>query len=232
MKTIGIIGGIGPQATMYFESRLHTCSQKYIHPKANGGYPPMWVRYLREAPIKLREDGTPVIPREPSRNLLEIARILGTLSDAIVITSNSPHVFINEIEQSAQKPVLNMIEMVVREIKKRGYKKVGVMGISGSIQSGLYEKPLTREGIVNLSMSLEISTKLDPGIFKVMEGQEDEASKDVAREALKTLRDSGCDAIILGCTEIPFLLKEEAHSKDVINPLDILAEETIKYAIA
>jgi aspartate racemase len=231
MKTIGIIGGIGPQATMAFEAYLHEASRRSIPAKANSGYPPLWVRYIRGAPIRLNPDGTPVVPFEPSLTLLDSARTLGGLCDFLVITSNSPHVFINEIQEAAQKPVVNMLELVVSEIKKKGYKKVGIMGISGSLRNGLYEKPLTREGIVSETMTLEIGSRLDTAIFRVMEGVVDEDGKRVAREGLQFLRDRQCDAIILGCTEIPFLLADEVRAGDLIDPLKLLAEEAVKLSI-
>ena len=50
MKTIGVLGGLGPQATMDFERRLHRVAQRLIAPRMNSGYPPMVVYYHRHAP--------------------------------------------------------------------------------------------------------------------------------------------------------------------------------------
>jgi aspartate racemase len=232
MKTIGIIGGIGPQATMALESYIHEASLKRIPVKGNSGYAPLWVTYLREAPVQLGSDGKPAEPRKPSEALLSAARKLGGLADMIAISSNSPHVFIEDVRRESGKPVINMIELVVAHIKKTGFKKVGIMGISGSIKNKLYETPLAREGIAYESMSLEQAPDLDVAIFKVMEGREDASDKKVAIRILNELRTGGCDCIILGCTEIPFLLSAELQSKDIINPLRILAEEIVTISLS
>ena len=87
MKTIGVLGGLGPQATMDFEARVHAVSQRLIPRRGNGGYPPMVVYYHRHAPVLLNEDGSPVLPIQPDPRLFEAARRVGSLADFLVITA-------------------------------------------------------------------------------------------------------------------------------------------------
>ena len=58
MKTIGVLGGLGPQATMDFEQRLHRAAQRVIPQQLNGGYPPTVVWYCRHPPVVVTEDGS------------------------------------------------------------------------------------------------------------------------------------------------------------------------------
>src|SRR3954452_1954932 len=62
LKTIGILGGFGPQATMDFEARLHAAAQRMIDPQMNESYPTMIVFFHRHPPVVLNADNTPVIP--------------------------------------------------------------------------------------------------------------------------------------------------------------------------
>jgi len=62
MKTIGIIGGLGPQATVDLEMRIHKVAQQVLPQLQNGGYPPMIVEYYRHPPILLSENNLPVFP--------------------------------------------------------------------------------------------------------------------------------------------------------------------------
>ena len=64
MKTIGVLGGLGPQATMDFEVRVHRESQRRIPPRQGCGYPPMIVHYHRHPPFRVDDDGHPHVPRE------------------------------------------------------------------------------------------------------------------------------------------------------------------------
>src|SRR5262249_50502440 len=63
LKTIGILGGLGPQATLDLEARIHHVAGRLIPPDGNSGYPPMVVFYHRRPPFVMSPDGTgPVIP--------------------------------------------------------------------------------------------------------------------------------------------------------------------------
>src|SRR5215203_4763198 len=98
-KTIGVLGGIGPQATMEFEARVHQIAQRLIPSQQNGGYPPMVVYYHRHPPILVNDDMMPKLPIQPDPRLLEAAKIVGAAADFIVITSNGAHLLQTEVER-------------------------------------------------------------------------------------------------------------------------------------
>ena len=83
MKTIGVLGGLGPQATMDFESRVHTVAQRLIPPSGNGGYPPMVAYYYRFVPFIATEDGSRVLPLRPDPRLVDAAAKIGGMADFI-----------------------------------------------------------------------------------------------------------------------------------------------------
>src|SRR5215211_7007362 len=139
MKTIGVLGGLGPQATIDFEARVHAVSQRLIPQRGNAGYPPMVVYYYRHAPILLNEDGTPVLPIEPDTRLFDAARRVGSLADFLVITANGPHLLREAIERAAGRPVLSMIDVTLDEVRRRGLRTLGVLGLG---EPGVYLAPL------------------------------------------------------------------------------------------
>ena len=109
LKTIGVLGGLGPQATIDFETRIHQVAQRLTSPHGNLGYPPMLVYYYRHPPMIVNADFTPRFPLQPDPRRLEAARHVGTLVDFLVITANSPHRFQEQMEQAAGRTVLSMI---------------------------------------------------------------------------------------------------------------------------
>jgi aspartate racemase len=227
VKTIGVLGGIGPQATMDFETRLHRVAQRLLPPSRNAGYPPMVVYYCRHAPILLNEDGTPRIPLRLDPRLLEAATRLGSLADFLVITSNGVHVFQPEIEQASGRRVLSMLDATLKEVQRRRWKRVGVLTLAEPL---IYTDPLARLGIASETVDAELQAALVGAIFQVMEGRDDAASVAVARSAVAALRSRGVEGIILGCTEIPFLVREADDDATLINPLQLLAEAAVRIA--
>jgi aspartate racemase len=144
MKTIGVLGGIGPQATMDFEARLHAASQRLIPPNRNGGYPPLVVAYLRHAPIVEDERGTPLLPPRPDPRVLDTARRLGAWADFLVLTSNGMHKFQPAIEEAAGRPLLSMVAATIDEVVRRGWRTVGVLAFGPPT---VYQEALAARGI-------------------------------------------------------------------------------------
>lgn len=226
LKTIGVLGGIGPQATMDFESRVHGVSQRLVAQHNNSGYPGLVVHYCRHAPAVLNEEGKPKHPFEPDPRLIDAARWLGAMTDFLVIPSNFTHLFIREIEEASGMPVLNMIELVLAEVKRRGWSKVGVLGFG---MPTVYIEPLNMMGLKHETVDHAKRMELDVAIMGVMEGREDRLSKLLVGGCVDELRGRGVDGVILGCTELPLLYDESGSG--VINPIELLAEAAVRRAM-
>ena len=228
MKTIGVLGGLGPQATMDFEARVHAAAQRLIPQIANTGYPPMIVTYLRCAPMILGPDYRPILPLQPEPRLLDAARRLGPLVDFLVITANGPHVFQGQIEEAAGRPVLSIIDLTVAEVQRRGWRRVGVIGMGGP---HAYAIPLGRLGIAVESIPPGLQEQVDRSVIALYEGAAGPGARTVAREAFDFLRRQTIDGIVLGCTDLPLLLDQDVADPSVIDPTLLLAEAAVREAM-
>jgi aspartate racemase len=228
MKTIGVLGGFGPQATMDFEQRVHQAAQQLIPPQKNSGYPPMIVHYCRHPPVLLDADGNARMPIQADPRLVTAARTLGKLADFLVITSNGAHVLQAELEQAADRPILSMIEATLAEVARRGWQRVGVLAYTRPL---VYAQALEQRGLQWESIDSVLQIPLDAAIMAVMEGRADAQAIEHAHRAVAALRASAVDGIILGCTEIPLLLEAELHAPDLLNPTALLAEAAVQHAI-
>jgi aspartate racemase len=228
MKTIGVLGGLGPQATMDFEARVHRVAQGKIPPHMNGGYPPMVVWYHRRPPFVIDEQGHPRMPIEPDAELLDAARRVGATANFLVIPSHGPHLFQSEIERASARPVLSIIDVTLDEVRRRGWKRVGVLTLGPAL---IYTQRLDSLGIAWTALGAEKRERLDGAIFRLMEGGDGDATRQVARAAVEELRAKTVDGIILGCTELPLLLREMSEDPDLINPTQLLAEAAVRRAI-
>lgn len=228
MKTIGVIGGIGPQATMDFEARVHRVARRHLEPRYNSSYPPLVVYYHRRPPIVVGEDGMAIAPIRIDPELQKAAARIGPMVDFLVITANGAHRIAPDIERASGRPVLSMVDRTVDEVVHRKWSRVGLMTLGPPT---IYQEPLERRGIAIEALDETHQAPLDRAIFAVMEGREDEASKRLAREALAELRRRGVDGVILGCTELPFLIEPTGAEPDLINPIQLLAEAAVEHSI-
>src|SRR5262245_19971878 len=230
MKTIGVIGGIGPQATMDFERRLHRVAQERIPPDFNTGYPPLQVVYVRRPPTRA-EPGPgyrPVRPLTPDAALLDAARRL-TGADFLVISSNFTHVFRREVEEASGRPVLSMIDLVIDEIQARRWTNLGVLGAGMPF---IYTERLDALGLRYETLPQADRDALDGAIVRLIEGRETDADRAVAERAVATMRSRWVEGTLLGCTEIPLLLGEAGEAPDLLHPLQLLAEAAVMKAMA
>jgi aspartate racemase len=228
MKTMGVLGGIGPQATMDFVRRVHAIAQQTIPQDHGSGYPPMIVSYFRHPPVMTDENNRAVQPPRPNPAFLEAAGRLGALSDFLVITANAPHIFVGEVEAAAGRPVLSMIDLAVGEIQRRRPELVGLLGFGRSL---VYERALDEAGIPHQGLPAGERRPLDRMIKALMEGSSGAEGTRVALATVDALRARGANPIVLGCTEIPLLLDQHQNAPDLINPGSLLAEAAVAYAL-
>ena len=229
MRTIGVLGGLGPQATLDFEARVHTVSQEVLPAQANTGYPPMVVYYYRHSPFLMQHAQIPVLPLQADPRLLETAKKLGKCADFLVIPSNGVHQLQEALEHASGLPILSMIEVTLREVQRRGWKRVGMVTMGPPTW---YAARLEQLGVASAIISHELGERLNRAILSCQAGQETELDRAVAREAIRRLREQHVDGIIMGCSELPLLCPGESDAPDLLNPVQLLAEAAVKYAIA
>ncbi len=228
MRTIGVLGGIGPQATMDFEARIHAVSQRLIPQNTNFGYPPLVSVYLRHAPVEIDETGRPSSPLTLDPRILDAARRLGQWADLLAIPSNTPHFFLEELAEAANCEVLSIVEVTVAELRRRAVASVGLLGLG---VPRVYTERFEREGFEIRTASEQQRYELDEAILRLMEGRNDESHRAAARAAVEAVRATGVPATVLGCTEIPLVLGPDADAPDLVNPGQLLAEAAVRRAI-
>ena len=228
MRTIGILGGIGPQATMDFEARIHRVAQRLVPQHGNEGYPPVVTVFMRHPPVRVDADAKPVKPLVLDPRLLDSARRLGEWTDLIVIPSNTPHLFLDAIREASGSTIISMIDVTVEALHSSGASDVGLIGL-GIPQ--IYVDRFTAEGFRLITAKQSARDALDDAIIRLMEGAETDANRNAALEAVEQLRAAGAPLTVLGCTEIPLLLGEAAEANDLINPAQLLAEAAVRLAL-
>lgn len=232
MKRIGVIGGFGQWSTLDTLQRILKVSSLTVPQYGNRGYPPLDVRMVNRAPMKLNEDGSFPETLEPSPELLEAARFVGQHSDFLILPANTPHLFTREIEEAAGKSLLSIVDVTIEEVVRRKCKRVGVIAIGLTLDKRLYQKPLEEKGVGSVVLPKELSEILDnEGIYPIEEGANANDVGPVAHEVVEYLRKQKVDAIILGCTEVPILLGKAAEEPDIINPSQLLAEAAVKMSL-
>jgi aspartate racemase len=226
-KIIGILGGMGPEATadLFYKIIKATNAKK------------------DQEHLRIIIDNNPKIPdrtaailgkgENPLPLLQKTAHNLEKAgADFLVIPCNTAHYFIPAIEKSIRIPVLNMIEETLKDIKEKlpDIKKIGLLATMGIYKTGLYDQYFNKYNIAGISPEEKAIAKIMEVIYAV---KADKLSRDIKESMLKIAGDlinNGAEAIIAGCTEIPLILKQKDIPVPLIDPTNILAKAAVKKA--
>lgn len=227
LKTLGVIGGIGPMATVCFMDTVVSrtsaaCDQEHI---------PMIILNDTRIPDRtdyILDNTSP----DPLPRMISDARSLESSgADIIVMPCNTAHYFYEEIAKSVDIPVLNIIEVTVNRARAvlPGLKKLGILATRGTIEGGGYKKYCGEVGIEYCVPDEKDQQTVMDIIYKQVKAGK---SADIVALSgvIANMEHAGCDAVVLGCTELSVVNKQYGITStrtDVIDSMEALAEETI-----
>ena len=154
-------------------------------------------------------------------------------TEVAIIPANSIHYAIEEILRISPIPVLNLVDLVANECITRGFKKIAILGVGITMSDGLYERSLMNVGVETITPSVEVQSELNDIIYnEIVPGIYTEETTQKIVNILDGLRSSGCDSVILGCTELPILITEANSSLPFIDTTRLLAIKSLDYALS
>jgi len=227
VRTVGVLGGMGPLATVDFMGKVikrtpARCDQEHV---------PMLVHSVPQIP-----DRTAAILRggeDPLPHLVRGAQKLESIgADFIAIPCNTAHNWHKGIQDSVKIPVLHIVDAAVDDIHERGIEngRIGILATEGTIAANVYSDRLKTHGYTPVIPNAAEQKVVSDGIAAVKAGDL-EKGRTHLKGIAKHLLDDGAKAIILGCTEIPVALeKEPTILEHSIDATDALARKTVAYS--
>lgn len=230
--TIGILGGMGPAATVDIFSKI----VKFTPAARDQDH------------IRIIIDNNPKIPNriaafyghgeDSTPEMIASAQSLQSAgADFIIIPCNTAHLFIPRIEQHLKIPFLSIIDAGVEFIKMNysQVKKAGILGTTPTVESGLYRKAFAEIGIslVSPESELQHNSVMEAifGIQGIKAGNTCIQPRELLITASAQLVAKGAEIILMACTEIPIVLKTEDTTVPLVDLNTILAIAAIKKAL-
>ena len=229
MKTIGIIGGIGPESTLDYYREIISAF-KTSH--GNLEYPEIIIYSLNLSEI---------LPIVDDRNWSGLSEILLKKLNALhcagaefaAIASNTPHIIFNDLQSRSPIPLVSIVEATCARAQRMGLKRVGLMGTKFTMESDSYQKVFLPAGIPVVVPSEQeqqfiqqkLFTEIEFGIFK------DSTRQGLLAIAERMHQTESIDALVLGCTELPLILSENALEIPFLNTTAIHCERIVSYCL-
>ncbi|MDH3358991.1 MAG: amino acid racemase [Desulfobacteraceae bacterium] len=229
MKTIGIIGGLGPESTVdYYKEIIAAFNVKYVEMT----YPEIII-YSASINELMKFVETKNWPRLSEWLLEKISSIHRAGAEFAVIASNTPHIVFDEIKSKSLIPLLSIVEETCNKAQEMNLKNIGLMGTKLTMEADFYKKPFISKGISVVVPSEEeqqlihhkLFSEIELGIFK------DSTREELLAIAKRMVDEEGIDALILGCTELPLILTESKYGIPFLNTTAIHCERIIKHCL-
>ncbi len=225
-KRIGIVGGVGPQATSVLYDEIIRLAQEKYRAKDNDDYPYLVIESV-PIPDFISDKG------EMKKALKMLEESVASLEKAgatrLCIASNTVHLLLDDLQKCATVPFISMVQLVSQKVKKLGFEKAGLVSSSVTAREDLYKKELEKYGIELLKPSREEAKTVDKIIRYVLAGKDNGRERDEYINILQRFVEEGAESIILGCTELPLAINYEVLENRVINSMEVLAEGIVDY---
>src|SRR3990167_10368649 len=224
MKTVGIIGGLGPETTSEFYLDLvFSCAKE-----SKTARPPIIISsvplpYQIEEDLILRSEG---MERYIPYLTAEAQRLEKAGADFIVMPCNSLHVFIKQIRESVSVPVLSIVEETVKFLKQENMNKVGIVSTSATIKNKLYENAFAENGIEYVTPNELQQARMGKFILNLVTGQQKNRDREELVNIINDFENKNLDCVILACTDLQLLIPSNPNLK-IFDTMKILADATV-----
>jgi aspartate racemase len=211
MKKIGIIGGLGPEATIdYYKEIIKGFNA--INGETSLDYPEILIysvnmsKFIGMLEVEAYEKATDYMV-----NCLSSLAKAG--ADFAVLSANTPHLLFHEIEKRSNLPLISIVNVCAQKAKSMGIAKCGLLGTKFTMKNRFYADVFENFGIGTVVpeaheiewLNQKLFSELEVGIFK-------EETKNEILTLVRTMKQrSQIDGLILGCTEFPIMFRESSY---------------------
>ena len=229
MKTIGIIGGASAESTVDYYKYI---TEEYVKKYGDFAYPQIIINsvsFQQYVDLMKKSDF------EKLNDLLlkEGFRLQNSGADFIIVATNTFHLFLKKLMNQISIPILSIIDSVKKEIQRDKIKKVVLLGTEHTMNYNLY-------GAEYKGNDIEVIVP-DPGDRKIIDriifeeltkGLVKEKSKKEFLRIIEKMKERGARGVILGCTEIPMIVKKEDTDLSVYDTTYIHAMDALNYSLS
>ncbi len=222
---IGILGGMGPNASSEFLQRILALSSKRFSAVQDDEYPTI---ILNSIGLKgFSSEGILDKPMVEKQLINGVQKLEQAEADFIAIPCNTVLCCLDAMKQAVSIPILSIAECTAQEVDTNGYTRVGLCSSMSTIKTKLYESACRDRGITVVIPTCEEQNIINAVIETVMSGQYGDDELLQLKSVILNLSNRGAQAVILGCTELPLAINQKWTDVPLFDSLQILAQQTV-----
>jgi aspartate racemase len=230
-KIIGIIGGIAPPSTIDYYQKI---IKGYLEKTQTNQYPSMLINSINMTKMLdfvFKKEFTGLVDYLSG----EIQNLINGGAEFAVLASNTPHIVFEQLQKRTKIPLISIVEATVKYAKNRSLKKLGLFGLKSTMQGGFYQAGFANENMEIFTPSIKSQDYIhEKYLNEFVKGIFISDTKKAMIEIVNGMvEQDNIDGLVLGGTELPFILEEKDFTDLVLlNTTEIHVESILKYAMA
>lgn len=226
-KTIGIIGGMGPESTADLYMKIVKYYQTNFGAKYDRDFPPFIIYSLPIPEIVETIENEKLI----FKMLSKAAKILEKDGcEFIVIACNSIQFLLNQLRNTVKIPVLGIAATIAKYVQSKDYKRVGILATETTLKKGVYDKNLRNLGITLIKPNKADQKLITQAIMNQLAGKTTTKDKNSLIRIINNLVSKGAETILLACTELPLIINQSDIKTRLVDCTEIYAKEAGRIA--
>lgn len=229
MKTIGLIGGMSWESSLeYYRIINQMIKEKLGEPHSCKSimYSVDFARFE-----KLQHEGKWGLLTSEMVNIAK--KLEKAESDLVLICTNTMHKIAPAVQESIEIPLLHIADAVAEEIKVNNMNKVGLLGTKFTMEQDFYKRRLKEKHGIDVVIPNEKEREIVHNVIykELISGIKKEESRQKFRKIISNLKKIGTEGVILGCTEIPLLIKDKDSDIPVFDTTMLHAKKAVDLAL-
>lgn len=229
MKTIGLIGGMSWESSLEY----YRITNKIVKEKLGEPHSCKSIMYSVDFGEfeKLQHEGKWEVL---TSKMIDVARKLEKAgADLILICTNTMHKMAKDVQKNIEVPLLHIADATAEEIKANNMNKVGLLGTKFTMEQDFYKGRLKEKHGIDVVIPNEKERELVHNVIykELISGIIKEESREEFREIINNLKKNGAEGVILGCTEIPLLIKDKDSDIPVFDTTMLHAKKAVDLAL-
>jgi aspartate racemase len=227
MKTIGIIGGIGPESTIDYYRKIVAAYCEY---DVNGNYPRIIINSINMNEM-LNLLGAGKFDELTDNLVAEFGRLAAAGADFGLLASNTPHIIFDKVHESSPLPLLSIVEATCRKVREAGLQRVALFGTKFTMNGGFYDRIFSKFDIqVFIPKDIDQSFIHEKYMEELVKGEILNGTKSELLEITTRMkREHDVQGLILGGTELSLILKNgDAQGLHIFDSTDAHVESIVE----
>ncbi|ALX48440.1 aspartate/glutamate racemase family protein [Lentibacillus amyloliquefaciens] len=231
MKQAGIVGGLGPESTVdYYESYIQKYQERM---NSNQTLPEFYINSINMYNIfkyisEDRLDDLSAYVGGAAKKLENIG------ADFVIVSANTPHIVFNQIRERVSVPMISIVEATYEKADEMELNNVGLLGTKFTMERDFFKKPF-----IGSDKKITVPSEEDQQFIhqRIVDELENGIVKEDTKKAFveignKMIAEEKLDGLILGCTELPMILKDGDLNVPLLNTTDIHVDKMVDFTFS